>query len=209
MGGRHVKASLRFALVCSAACIAGIYFHEIGHAVAGWVQGIPVVPVLAKEYVLQAEVPWRQETWISLGGVGATTLLVLGTVLWYVRTRQPWADAVLAGVLLPPCFYTVRFLLAGRGHDAVEWQAAQSALGAAPAGHAIDVLFLCLTLAGVAAWLLRRRASLRLASLVRVLGVFVGGILLIILVQVTNNVLFDRFFPNTTTVDVPAGLDPR
>lgn len=204
-----MKDYLRFVVVFSAASIAGIYVHEIGHALAGWVQGIPVVPMPAKEYILRTEVPWRQDCWIALGGVAATTLLVLATLLWYARSRRPWADGVLAAVFLAPWAYTVRFLVVGRGHDAVEWQGAQAALGAAPTGHAVDMLFLGLAFAGVAAWLLRRRASLRPASLVRALGVFVAGILFLMLVQVTNNALFDRFFPRTTTVDTPTGLDPR
>ena len=38
-----------------------------------------------------------------------------------------------------------------RGENGLEWQEAQSALGLTPSGHAIDVLFLCLLLAGIAA----------------------------------------------------------
>ncbi len=209
MRAGNVKDGLRFALWFSAACIAGIYVHEIGHAVAGWVQALPIVPTPAKEYILRAEVTWRQQSWIAFGGVAATAMLVLGTLLWYARTARRWADAVLAGVLLSPCVYTLRFLIVGRGHDAVEWQAAQSTLGATPAGHAVDLLFLCLAVAGVILWLVRRRTSLRFATPVKVLIVFVGGIVLVVFVQVANNALFDRFFTKTTIVDVPSGLDPR
>ena len=204
-----VKNDLRFALIFAGVCIAGVYVHEIGHAVFGWVQGIPVVPTPAKEYILQDWVDWRQKIWVSLGGVAGTALLVLGSLLWYARERRPVADAVLAGVLIPPCFYTLRFLLAGRGHDGLEWQEAQSALGATPTGHMVDILFLCLLLAGSTAWILRRRASLRLASIVRVAGLVLGGIALLIVLQVINNALFDRFFPETTTVNVPAGIESR
>jgi len=126
-----------------------------------------------------------------------------------VRRRRPWSDAVLAGVLLPPCLYTIRFLVVGRGHDDVEWQAAQAALGTDPAGHVVDVLFFCLFLAGVAAWIVRRSSTLGLVRIVKLIGLMLGGISFIILLQVTNNALFDRFFPKTTTLDVPAGLDPR
>ena len=51
-----MKDDLRFALIFAGVCIAGVYVHEIGPAVAGWVQGIPVVPTPAKEYVLQDQV---------------------------------------------------------------------------------------------------------------------------------------------------------
>ena len=204
-----MKENLRFALIFAGTCLAGVYIHEIGHAVAAWVQGIPAIPTPAKEYILQDQVEWRQKSWISLGGVAGTTLLVLGTLVWYMLERRAVADAVLAGVLLTPCLYTVRFLLLGRGHDGLEWQEAQSALGMAPAGHAIDLLFLCLFLAGSAAWLIRRRSSLRLSSIVRVAGLLLGGIILLVVLQVANNALFDPFFPVATTVDSPAGLDPR
>lgn len=77
-------------------------------------------------------------------------------MLWYRRHLQPEADAVLAGVLLIPGFYTVRFLLVGRGHDGLEWQEAQSALGINPSGHAIDIMFLVLSVAGCVAFAVRR-----------------------------------------------------
>lgn len=201
-----MKDHLRFALLFAGVCVAGVYAHEIGHAVAGWVQGVPVVPTPAKEYILREEIEWRQRIWVSLGGVAGTALLVLGTLLWYVRERRPWADAVLAGVLVPPWVYTVRFLVVGRGHDGLEWQEAQSAAGLAPAGHFVDMLFLCLFLAGSAAWTIRRRSSLRLASVVRVAGLLLGGIALLVFLQVTNNALFDGFFEETTTVNVPESL---
>ncbi len=48
-----MKTEIRFVLVFAAACLAGVYVHELGHGVAGWLQGIAVVPTPAKEYVLQ------------------------------------------------------------------------------------------------------------------------------------------------------------
>jgi hypothetical protein len=199
----------RFAMIFSGACIGGVYAHELGHAVAGWVQGIPVLPTPFKEYILQDQVEWAQQIWISLGGVAATVLLVVGTLIWYARERRSVADAVLAGVLLTPCVYTIRFLLVGRGHDGLEWQEAQSALGAAPSGHAVDVLFLCLSLVGSAAWMVRRRSSLRPSSVIEVTGLMLGGIALLMTLQVVNNALFDRFCPETRTVNVPALLESR
>ena len=204
-----MKSNARFTLVFVSVCIGGVYVHEIGHAILGWVQGVPILPTPAKEYVLQTQVDWHQRIWISLGGVAATALLVVGALVWYAREQQPAADAVLAGILMPPCLYTLRFLVAGRGHDGLEWQEAQSALGANPAGHVVDVLFLCLFLAGIAAWVVRRRTSLRLASIVRVAGLALGGVALLIVLQVANNALFDRFFPDATTVNVPAGIKLR
>jgi len=189
--------------------VAGVYLHEIGHAVVAWAQGIPTVPTPAKEYILRGQVEWAQETWISLGGVAASALLVIGTVIWYLRRDRPAVGAVLAGVLVSPFAYTVRFLLVGRGHDSTEWQAAQAALGAAPAGHLVDLLFLCLLLAGAAAWIYRRRSSLRPRSVAGAFGLMAAGVVLVIALQVANNALFDPRFPATQTLNVPEGLDPR
>ncbi len=115
---------------------------------------------------------------------------------------------MLLGALLPLCLYTIRFLLAGRGHDGLEWQAAQTALGLAPAGHAIDVFFLCLWLAGVILWGSRLRFPLR-HSLLKFAGLAIAGVILPVALQVGNNRLFDRHFPDTRVVNAPSGLDPR
>lgn len=202
------RERLRFASIFIATCLGGCYLHEIGHAVFGWVQGISVLPTPAKEYILRAEVDWNQRAWISLGGVAATVLLVLGVILWHSRTRGSDADAVLAGVLVVPFAYTLRFSLAGRGHDGLEWQGAQSALGANPAGHVVDLLFLCILSAGLFVWGFRKRRSMRPTLLIKAVGLAVAGVLLLVFLQVTNNALFDRFFQKTAIVNVPSGIQP-
>jgi uncharacterized SAM-binding protein YcdF (DUF218 family) len=203
-----MKAQVRYALVFMGATLVGVYLHEIGHAVAGWVQGIAVVPTPAKEYILRSQVSWSQEIWISLGGPVGTTLAEVGAMLYFWRERRQEAEAVLLGALIPPGLYTFRFLLAGRGHDGVEWQATQTALGLAPAGHAIDVFFLCLWLAGIILWGSRLRFPLRY-SLLRFAGLALAGFILLVVVQVGNNRLFDRHLPDARVVNTPSGLDPR
>jgi len=203
-----MKASVRYAVVFTGSTIAGVYLHEFGHAVAGWMQGIAVVPTPAKEYILRSQVYWNQEIWIALGGIVGTTLAIVGATIYFLRNRRPVAEAVLLGALVPPCLYTIRFLLAGRGHDGTEWQAAQSALGLAPTGHGIDVFFLCLSLAGIILWCSRLRFPLRY-SLLRFPCVFIAGVILLVGLQVGNNRLFDRHFPDTQVVNTTSGLDPR
>jgi hypothetical protein len=203
-----MKASVRYALVFTGTTIAGVYLHEFGHAVAGWMQGITVVPTPAKEYILLPQVSWNQEIWVSLGGPVGTTLAVLGAMLYFLRERRPEAEAVLLGALLPLGLYTIRFLLAGRGHDGLEWQAAQTVLGLAPAGHVIDIFFLCLWLAGIILWGSRLHHPLRY-SLLKFAGLFIAGVILLVALQVGNNRLFDRHFPDTKVVNAPSGLDPR
>lgn len=203
-----MRASVRYPLVFAGALAGGVYLHEFGHAVAGWMQGIAVVPSPAKEYILRPEVFWKQWIWIALGGVLGTALAALGATLYFLKVRSPVGEAVLFGALIPPWVYTIRFILLGRGHDGTEWQAAHAALGLAPAGHAIDVFFLCVSLAGIIVWASGLRFPLRY-HLLRLLRVALGGAILLLALQVANNRLLDRFFPRTQVVDAPSGLNPR
>ena len=203
-----MKPNVRYTFAFAGATIAGVYLHEMGHAVAGWLQGIAVVPTPAKEYILQSHVAWNQQIWISLGGPVGTTVAVIGAMLYFLRSRRTAADAVLLGSLLPLCLYTLRFVLVGRGHDGLEWQAAQTALGLAPAGHAIDVFFLCLCLAGLALWGSRLHFPLRY-SLLKFAGLAIAGVILLVVLQAGNNRLFDGHFPATRLTNAPQGLDPR
>jgi hypothetical protein len=202
-----MKLSIRYMLLFLGAIVAGVYLHELGHAVAGWVNGVAVVPTPAKEYVLQSPLGWNKEIWISLGGVLGTTVAVLAAGLYFWRKPCLNREAILAGALLPLGLYTLRFLVVRRGHDETEWQAAQTALGLPPAGHAIDVFFLCLLIAGIIVWGIRLHP--RLSSFLRLVIVGIAGIILLVALQTANNAVFDRMFPVVKVVNVPAGLDPR
>lgn len=202
-----MRRRVRYALIFSVAVIAGVYVHEIGHAIAGWVCGVAVVPTPAKEYVLQAQLGWRTETWIALGGVIGTTVSILAAALYFWRKPSSTSEAILAGAFIPPGLYTIRFLVVGRGHDGTEWQAAQAALGLPAAGHAIDVFFLCLTIAGFIIWGVRLRPLPR--SALRIVALAVAGTILLVALQVGNNAVFDRVFPAVKIINVPPGLNPR
>jgi len=201
-----MKNILRFVTVFVGALIGSAFLHELGHAVAGWMQGVPVLPTPLKEYVLRDQIEWHQEMWIALGGVAGTVLVAVGTLIWHMRKDRIHGDAILAGVLLIPFAYTMRFLLVGRGHDGLEWQAAQSALGASPSGHAVDMMFLVVCLVAMVTWMVRSRGSLQASSLVKIAGLIVVGIALLIALQVVNNMLFDPFFPKTRTINLPRML---
>ncbi len=199
--------SSRYLLTFMVATVLGVYLHELGHAVAGWIQGIAVVPTPAKEYTLRPEIAWNQEVWIALGGIIGTAVAVLAGIGIFVRRSRPTTEAILAGTLIPLAFYTLRFLITGRGHDGLEWQEAQTALRLAPAGHALDIFFLCLLCLGLLVWAIRRRPLVR-QWLLELPGLAIAGIILLIVLQVANNLVFNRFFLDTT-VEVPEGLDPR
>jgi hypothetical protein len=200
-----MKSTSRYLLTFIAATIAGVFLHELGHAVAGWIEGIAMVPTPAKEYILRSEVAWNQEIWIAFGGIVGTTLAVLIAIALFLRKPHPASEAILAGALVPLGFYTLRFLIAGRGHDGLEWQEAQAAIGLAPAGHLVDVFFLLLLGAGIIVWGIRMRPRLR-HWLLKMPGLAIAGIILLIVLQVVNNLIFNRFFPDTT-VDIPEGFE--
>ena len=204
-----MRSQVRFVLIFVSACIGAIYLQEIGHAVLGWIQGIGVVPTPAKEYVLRTEIEWHQEIWIALGGVLATVLVTTAATFWYWRRSSPTSAAMLSGVLVTPGFYTLRFVLAGRGHDGLEWQEAQGALGLSPSGHVIDWILTLLFVLGCAALWLRKAIPMRWRSLAQVLGVALLGFAMLVLVQVGNNELFNRHFPATRVLNIPADLEPK
>jgi hypothetical protein len=203
-----MKDNYRFAIIFIATLIASCFLHEIGHAIAGWVQGIVVVPTPLKEYVLQDQVEWHKEIWISLGGVVTTVLLTLGVLIWYKVSKWRMSDAVLGGILLTPCTYTILFLLLGRGHDALEWQAAQTAIGAEPSGHLIDLIMAVLFFAGIVLWVAKKGRQLGIMSIVKAIGLLFAGFVFLIGLQIGNNFVFDRFFTNTKTIGVPPTLKP-
>jgi hypothetical protein len=205
--GSAMKLGLRYILLFSGALIGGVYLHEVGHAVAGWINGVAVIPTPAKEYILQSQLDWSKEIWISLGGVIGTTVAALAAVLYFCRKPCSEAEAILVGAFVPLGAYSLRFLVVGRGHDSTEWQAAQTALGLRPAGHAIDIFFLCFLIAGLVVWVFLLHPRLR--SLLRVAILAIVGIVLLVALEVGNNAAFDRMFPAVKVLNVPAGLDPR
>jgi hypothetical protein len=198
---------IRYLLFFWLAAVAAGYVHEIGHAVSGLLVGVITIPTPAKEYPIQSELEWSKATWIALGGpIGTLSALFIATAYFW---RKPCSDreAALAGASLPVFIYSLRFLLIGRGHDDIEWQGAQTALGLPPASHGIDIFFMCILVAIVVVWFVRRRPSLW--SLLKLPALAISGVILLVAVQAGNNVVFDRMFPKVKVVNVPPGLDPR
>src|ERR1019366_10149356 len=108
-----MKLSIRYVLLFSGAIIAGLYLHEIGHAVAGWIEGVAIFPTPAKEYVLQSQLGWNKEIWIALGGPVGTMLAALAAVLcfWY----KPCLDREVVNCSLWATTATIRSIAATHG----------------------------------------------------------------------------------------------
>ena len=196
-------------VVAALSIVAAAFLHELGHAVAGWIQGIPSVPTPMKVYPLDPEMRWDQEIWVLFGGVAATLVLSIGGLVWYVRQSHRYEDAVLSSIFLGPLAYSIRFLLSGRGHDDVEWQATQISMGLSPTGHLLDYLFLFLVISAIVMWVVRKRASLRVRTFICLAALAVCGFVFLVGLQNLNNRIFDKQFPESRTLDRPKDLDPR
>lgn len=127
-------------VVFIAAIIVSLFVHELGHCLVAWVHGYPAVPTPAKEYLLRP-LPENVQLQLALGGLVGSVIALLLSFLGLHLRPSPIASASVAGAMTAPGFYTLRFFLAGRGHDATEFQEAQSALGLSYSGHAADWFF--------------------------------------------------------------------
>jgi len=171
--------------------IVAVYTHELGHCIPAWMNGFKAIPTPAKEYIMD-DIPENLQQYVSLGGIIGTVLFsLLIMVLYLVRTFS-YSSTLLAGSIAVPGIYTMRFFLAGRGHDATEFQEAQTALGLSYNGHSLDWLFLILFVFGIVIWIIKSNPS------IKILGrLFLGAVLTFIFLlglQKINNAIFDPIF---------------
>lgn len=180
-------------LIFAGSILGSVYLHELGHCIPAWMHGYRAIPTPAKEYILAAVTdPVRRA--IALGGILGTVLALVGAVGLYFKSPAAKASAVLSGALVVPGFYTLRFLIAGRGHDGTEFQNAQAALGLSYSGHAVDWFFLIALIAIAPAWLLKSRTRPGSCFLWKCLKGAALGLLLLLGLQMINNMIFDPIF---------------
>jgi hypothetical protein len=195
----QTRRPLRPWLCFSAAIVGSVFVHEIGHCTVAWLHGYPAIPTPAKEYILKPMTEAIQ-CQVALGGIVGSVAALLAAALWFYRRPTPTASALLAGALTAPGFYTLRFILAGRGHDATEFQDAQAALGLSYSGHSLDWLFVSLFVIAALFWFLRTgaRPSGRLVG--RLIVGAIAAMVLVVLLQKANNAAFDPLLePNSQT----------
>jgi hypothetical protein len=175
------------------AIAASFLVHETGHCAVAWLHGVPAIPTPMKEYLLKP-IPETLQCQVSLGGIVGSVVALLAAVLWLHAHPTPTRSALLAGAMTAPGFYTLRFILAGRGHDATEFQEAQAALGLSYSGHAADWLFAGLFVIATVFWFVRIRARPTLRLIGRLLAGAIAALAVLVFLQSANNALFDRFF---------------
>lgn len=174
--------------------MAGSFFlHELGHCAAAWMHGYPAIPTPMKEY-LRGPVLEAHQNQIALGGIAGSILAVAGAGLWFNRHPGAISSAQLAGTMVGPGFYALRFVLAGRGHDGTEFQEAQAALGLWYGGHALDWFFIGLLAIAAAFWFWRTGAHLSFRLAGRLLIGAMVGVVALAMLQKANNAIFDPIF---------------
>jgi hypothetical protein len=173
------------------AIICSVYLHELGHCIPAWLHGLRAIPTPAKEYI-DDSVPMDLRQYISLGGIVGSVLFSLSAIAFYLLKTYKYRSAILAGALASPGMYVLRFFLVGRGHDATEFQEAQSALGLSYSGHFLDWFFLFLFISGLMVWIFRSKPEFIIIG--RLLIGFVVTLIFVVGLQVINNVVFDPIF---------------
>jgi hypothetical protein len=176
-----------------AAIVASLFVHEVGHCAVAWLHGCPAIPTPAKEYLLKP-LPTAAQNEVALGGILGSVAALVGALYWLYRKPGPLRSALVAGAMTMPGFYGLRFFLAGRGHDATEFQDAQAALGLSYSGHALDWLFIGLFTLAAAVWFWRARPSIGFRLARRLLLGSVTALAVVVLLQLGNNALFDPLF---------------
>jgi len=168
-----------------------VFAHELGHCIPAWINGFKAIPTPAKEYII-GDIPDYLQEYISLGGIFGTVLFSLVVMALYLSKTHKYSSTLLAGSIAVPGIYTLRFFLAGRGHDATEFQEAQSALGLSYSGHSLDWFFLILFVFGITTWIIKTNPGLKIIGRL-LLGSILTFIFLIGL-QSINNAIFDPIF---------------
>jgi hypothetical protein len=180
-------------LVFVGTIVASLLAHELGHCAVAWVHGYPAIPTPAKEYILKP-IPEALQNQVALGGILGSVVALLAAGVWFYHLPTASTSAILAGGMTAPGCYTLRFILAGRGHDATEFQEAQAALGLSYDGHAVDWSFVGLFVVAAAFWFWRTQPR----PTARLFGRFILGtlaaLLVVVVLQSVNNAIFDPFF---------------
>jgi len=164
------------------------YVHEFGHCIPAWIHGYWAVPTPAKEYMSQT-IPLDLKQYVSLGGIIGSVVVLLMISILYLNNNLRFNSVLLAGALAIPGMYTLRFMLIGRGHDATEFQEAQSALGLSYSGHSLDWFFMTFFLLGAVMWIIKSKPSHKILG--RLLIGFVLTFIFVVSLQKVNNAIFD------------------
>jgi hypothetical protein len=182
------KIELKSWSIYFATLLIACFIHEIGHCIPAWMHGLLAVPTLAKEY-MPHDIPVGIQQSISFGGIFGTILFAFMVLIsgLIIKARFNWA--ILAGAMATPGFYTLRFIMMGRGHDATEFQEAQYFLGFSYDGHLLDWIFLFIVILGILIWMYKCRPNYKIAG--RLMTGVILTIIFIIGLQTLNNLIFD------------------
>ena len=182
------KHELQIWAIFFATIFFSAYIHEFGHCIPAWIHGYWAVPTPVKEYESHT-IPLDLKQYVSLGGIIGSVVVLLVISILYLNINHRFSSVLLAGALAMPGMYTLRFILIGRGHDATEFQEAQSALGLSYSGHSLDWFFLTFFLLGAVMWITKSKPSHKILG--RLLIGFVLTFVFVAALQKINNAIFD------------------
>lgn len=168
-----------------------VFIHEVGHCLVVWLHGLRAVPTFVKQYPIDP-VPEALEKYVALGGIAGTLFGAAAGITLYVCRPTILNSVLLAAGISSPAMYSALFALKGRGHDATEFQDAQSAIGLSYSGHFLDWLFLWITLLSVVLWTVVSKPSIK--ALPKFLLGAIVTFFFIAALQKVNNLIFDPLF---------------
>ena len=187
----NIKVELKLWGIYFVTILLSTFFHELGHCTIAWTHGFSAVPTPAKAYLMES-IPSTLNNYFALGGIISSLVFPLILFTFVIASSFRLNSAILAGGIAMPGMYSLRFLVIGRGHDATEFQEAQSALGVNYSGHFLDWLFSTLFLMGIFLWAFKSKPNYKIAG--RILIGFVLTFIFILLLQKINNLIFDPIF---------------
>ena len=185
------KKELKIWMLYFMVIFCSAFIHEIGHCIPAWFSGYKAIPTPAMEYISD-DIPLNLKQYVSFGGILATIFLTFIVIVLYAFSNKKISSTILAGVLALPGIYALRFIILGRGHDATEFQEAQSAMGLSYSGNSMDWIFMSIFIIGVLIWIIKSKPGYRIIG-----RLIVGVILTIIFIvglQEINNAVFDPMF---------------
>lgn len=185
------KSELKTWTIFFATILITVFIHELGHCIPAWINGYGSIPTPAKTYPSD-NIPDSLGLFISAAGPICTVLIALTVLFFYFKNRFKYDSAILAGALVSPAMYTVRFILQGRGHDSTEFQETQSVMGLSYSGHSLDWIFAVISLMGIIVWLIKSKPSYKIIG--RLIIGFVLTFIFFVALQDINNAIFDPIF---------------
>ncbi len=183
----------RFLLLFLSMAILSVLWHEWGHCLFYWVQGIPAAFSLTKEFPLR-DITEHQYAIGAAGGPLMSLLLFVGSYLLILRSRYVGRKLTMldAVFLATNCYLVLRALVALLKHQGGELDDAASLVGLGY--RSVALLFLVLASVGLSLWMRKREIPFRARKVGAYLGLFLAfSVLVVGLAELDRTLLWSKF----------------